>query len=149
MAHTETLIVTKTDEESNRPPNPFNAIFSKFTQLLDFRFPPLPPAKKDPAKVVTESKATVHGDEVVEVKKSVTVTYPDAARNKAVAPLKLESEEAEQETNPVVLWQVYAIGGFFILKWAWGRWNERRARKKPSDEDTPAPSPTATAGEED
>ncbi|KAI3748542.1 hypothetical protein L6452_11681 [Arctium lappa] len=150
MAHTETLIVTKTDEESSRPPNPFNALFSKFTQILNFRFPPLPPAKKDPVKVETERKATVRGDEVVEVKKSVTVTYPDA-RTKTVAPLKLESEEAEQETNPVVLWQVYAIGGFFILKWAWGRWNERRARKKPSSEDTDATSssPTATAGEED
>ncbi|PWA42782.1 hypothetical protein CTI12_AA541500 [Artemisia annua] len=37
---------------------------------------------------------------------------------------------------------VYAVGGFFVLKWAWGRWNERRERKKSSNEDPPSSSPT-------
>lgn len=54
-----------------------------------------------------------------------------------IPPLKLEAEELEQDTNPVVLWQVYTIGGFFILKWAWARWNERRANKKSTTEDPP------------
>lgn len=31
--------------------------------------------------------------------------------------------------------QVYAIGGFFVLRWAWARWNERRGKKRPSDDD--------------
>ncbi|KAI3721835.1 hypothetical protein L2E82_32854 [Cichorium intybus] len=142
MADKETLIVQKTDDESNRPPNPFSLLFTKFTQVFNFPFPPLPPAKKDEVKVETERKAIVRGGEVVEVTKTATVTYPDG-RKTTVTPLKLESEEAGQETSPAVLWQVYAIGGFFVLRWAIGRWKERRTKKKPSDDVPPSPSPTA------
>lgn len=42
--------------------------------------------------------------------------------------------------------QVYVIGGFFILKWAWGRWNEHKERKKSSDDDQPSSTPTTDEG---
>ncbi|XP_047323796.1 uncharacterized protein LOC124927437 [Impatiens glandulifera] len=51
-----------------------------------------------------------------------------------VPSLKLEEgEESEQpeQTNPVVLWQVYALGGVLVLKWIISRWKERRSRNKP------------------
>ncbi|KAI3793507.1 hypothetical protein L1987_36126 [Smallanthus sonchifolius] len=138
-------IVVKNDDESNKPTNPFSSLFSKFTQVINFPLPFLPPAKKDVVKVETERKAIIRGGEVVEVSKSAKVTYPDGLK-KTVPPLKLESEEAEKETNPAVLWQVYVIGGFFILKWAWGRWNEHKERKKPSNDDQPSSSPPTGDG---
>ncbi|KAL4576783.1 hypothetical protein LXL04_012882 [Taraxacum kok-saghyz] len=142
MADKGTLIVSKNDDELNRPPNPFSLLWSKFTQVFNFPFPQLPPAKKDTVKVETEKKAVVRGGEVVEVTKSASVTYPDG-QTKTVTPLKVESEAAAQETSPAVLWQVYAIGGFFVLRWAFGRWKEHVARKKPSDDAPPSASPTA------
>ncbi|KAK4758003.1 hypothetical protein SAY87_019304 [Trapa incisa] len=49
-------------------------------------------------------------------------------------PLKLEVEEESGRTsNPLILWQVYALGGFLIMKWVWGRWNERN-RQQDNDE---------------
>ncbi|XP_076957314.1 uncharacterized protein LOC143632772 [Bidens hawaiensis] len=125
-------------DESSKPTNPFTSLLSQFTQVIsNFRLPFLPPPKKDVVvKVETEKKAVVRGGEVTEVTKSTTVTFPDGNK-KSVTPLKLESEGAEQETNPVVLWQVYVIGGFFILKWAYGRWNEHKERRKQSKDDQP------------
>lgn len=37
----------------------------------------------------------------------------------------------------ILLFQVYALGGFLVLKWAWARWNERNERsdKKETGED--------------
>ncbi|KAK1409663.1 hypothetical protein QVD17_36192 [Tagetes erecta] len=134
-------------DESNKLTNPFTVLFSKFTQVINLPLPLpfLPQAKKDVVKVETEKKAVVRGGEVVEVSKSATVTFPDG-RKQTVAPLKVESEVAEHETNPVVLWQVYVIGGFFVLKWAWGRWNEHKERKKSSNDDQPSSSPTTDEG---
>ncbi|XP_076946806.1 uncharacterized protein LOC143618484 [Bidens hawaiensis] len=122
-------------DESSKPTNPITSLISQFTQVIsNFRLPFLPPPPA--VKVETEKKAVVRGGEVTEVTKSTTVTFPDGNK-KSVTPLKLESEGAEQETNPVVLWQVYVIGGFFILKWAYGRWNEHKERKKQSKDDEP------------
>ncbi|KAG5400565.1 hypothetical protein IGI04_015172 [Brassica rapa subsp. trilocularis] len=42
-------------------------------------------------------------------------------------PLKFEAEGSSGRTsNSFVLWQVYALGGFLVLKWACARWNERK-----------------------
>ncbi|XP_024991298.1 uncharacterized protein LOC112525407 [Cynara cardunculus var. scolymus] len=149
MADKEVSMVRKPEDESSSHRNPLFSIISKFTQVFNLRFPPSPPpppAKKDVVKVERVSKgsgdAVLHGSEVAEESKLVTVRFPEA-RTTTVAPLKLEPEEVEQGTKPVVLWQVYAIGGFFILKWVLGRWKERRAKKKSSDEDSPPPPPAA------
>lgn len=31
--------------------------------------------------------------------------------------------------------QVYALGGFLVLKWIWARWQERRDQKEEGNED--------------
>ncbi|KAK4435893.1 hypothetical protein Salat_0752900 [Sesamum alatum] len=71
-----------------------------------------------------------------ESNKPGVVTFP----RQSFPPLKLEAEaeDGERSTNPVLLWQVYAIGGFFVLRWAWTRWNERKGPKKSDDEPPPA-----------
>ncbi|WOL11901.1 hypothetical protein Cni_G20665 [Canna indica] len=59
------------------------------------------------------------------------VTFPDAARRRAQSfppPLKLETEESADDTNSHNMWQVYALGGFLILRWIWSRWRERKNR---------------------
>jgi len=43
-------------------------------------------------------------------------------------------------TSPCLdLLQVYALGGFIILRWAWAKWQERKAKTKKdsSNEDQP------------
>lgn len=30
--------------------------------------------------------------------------------------------------------QVYAVGGYFILKWAWAKWNGQRTKRKSTDD---------------
>lgn len=112
MADKETSIVLKNEDESNRPPNPFSLLFTKFTQVFNFPPRPQPPEKKEIAKVETEKKEIVRDGEVVGVAKSATVTYPDG-RSKTVTSLKLESEDAVQETSPAVLWQVCNLSSFF------------------------------------
>ncbi|KVI05087.1 hypothetical protein Ccrd_016608 [Cynara cardunculus var. scolymus] len=138
MADKEVSMVRKPEDESSSHRNPLFSIISKFTQVFNLRFPPSPPpppAKKDVVKVERVSKgsgdAVLHGSEVAEESKLVTVRFPEA-RTTTVAPLKLEPEEVEQGTKPVVLWQ-----------WVLGRWKERRAKKKSSDEDSPPPPPAA------
>ncbi|XWS75259.1 hypothetical protein CRYUN_Cryun01aG0070700 [Craigia yunnanensis] len=64
-------------------------------------------------------------------------------RQKFPPPLEFEAEECVGRTsNPIVLWQVYAIGGFFLLKWIWARWKERKemGSKKESDDDEQPPA---------
>ncbi|KAK1276070.1 hypothetical protein QJS04_geneDACA010061 [Acorus gramineus] len=41
--------------------------------------------------------------------------------------LRIESEETDS-MNPQNLWQVYAVGGFLVLRWLWARWQERKGR---------------------
>ncbi|CAH8385222.1 unnamed protein product [Eruca vesicaria subsp. sativa] len=53
---------------------------------------------------------------------------------KNAEPLKCEAEPSSGSTsNSLVIWQVYALGGFLVLKWAWARWNERNDKKKTTD----------------
>ncbi|KAJ0253544.1 Uncharacterized protein HA466_0112150 [Hirschfeldia incana] len=65
---------------------------------------------------------------------------------KNAEPLKVEAEPSSGSTsNSLVIWQVYALGGFLVLKWAWARWNERNEAKKSTDDneddDDQAPHP--------
>ncbi|KAL0403577.1 UNVERIFIED_CONTAM: hypothetical protein Sradi_1998500 [Sesamum radiatum] len=101
--------------------------------------------KKNGGKVEPAGGAASGGEGPIKVEPAVVedesygpafVTIP----RQSFPPLKLEAEaeEGERNTNPVLLWQVYAIGGFFILRWAWTRWNERKGQKKSDDEPPPA-----------
>ncbi|XP_071732985.1 uncharacterized protein [Rutidosis leptorrhynchoides] len=144
MAENGAPIIHKPEDKSHLPPNPFSPIISKFTEVLSLLFPPSPPAKVETVSNAAGDAVSL-GSEVAEDTKPVSVRFPVAPTTDG-GPLKLESEEMEKDTNPAVLWQVYAIGGFFIMKWALARWKERRINKKPSNEDSPTP-PTAEDNE--
>ncbi|KAL7184806.1 hypothetical protein ACSBR2_026863 [Camellia fascicularis] len=132
-----TEIVVSSDGEVRRNSNP-NPIFSFFQKLQLFIFPP--PLKRDDSKsksvvVSSEQPMSTIGDESVkEEVKPVAVKVPNPCPD--MPSLKLQADECDQNTNPIVLWQVYAIGGFFILRWALARWKERMAKKKLADEET-------------
>ncbi|OIS98393.1 PREDICTED: uncharacterized protein LOC109232017 [Nicotiana attenuata] len=136
MAETTTTISTDSipnpDAGKDDKPNK-NPIFSLLCSFLQLFKPPLPNKKKiEPTATTSEAKPTqVSGEE--EKQNPAVVKFP----RQELPSLKLESEGAEPDTNPIVLWQVYAIGGFFILRWAWTRWNERRGNGRPSNDEPP------------
>ncbi|XAR72170.1 hypothetical protein NMG60_11018719 [Bertholletia excelsa] len=95
-----------------------------------FNFPPWKREAKSEAVLPEKPEKTVPRREEEE-KKPVVARFPRSQPE--IPSLKLEAEGSEQSTNPIVLWQVYAIGGFFILRWALARWKERKPKKKSSD----------------
>ncbi|CDO99845.1 unnamed protein product [Coffea canephora] len=121
--------------------NPILSFFSNFVKLLNL--PPLPFLPPAPASKTKQPEEPANGAGPVAVADSAAETKPSVVKfgrpSEATLPsVKLEADEVEERnTNPVVLWQVYAIGGLLVLRWAWTRWNERKERKKPSDEDRP------------
>ncbi|RAL51158.1 hypothetical protein DM860_005514 [Cuscuta australis] len=118
------------DDRRNNPSNPLLSLLSAFLQLFK------PPQPKS-APVADEAQPGNPKPEVAEDKeKPSVVKFPRAE----LPSLKLESHESETDTKPAVLWQVYAIGGYLVLKWAWTRWNERNLKKKPSNEETSPPA---------
>ncbi|XP_059307644.1 uncharacterized protein LOC132059143 [Lycium ferocissimum] len=123
----DTTTTTASDDQQNKPTNP---IMSFICGVLQF-FKPPPPNNNKIEETTSDPKPTVS---VIKEEKPDVVKFP---KQDLETSLKLESEGTETNTNPVVLWQVYAIGGFFVLRWAWSRWNERRGNKKPSDEEPP------------
>ncbi|KAH7839958.1 hypothetical protein Vadar_010681 [Vaccinium darrowii] len=126
-----TEIAIRDGEERRNNPNPILCFLSKF-QFFNF-----PPQKRDAAKSdAVNQKPGKSGEYAEEGEKAVVVKVPNAKTD--LPSLKLEGEECERNTNPIVLWQVYAIGGFFVLSWALARWKEKRAKKKSSD-DEPSP----------
>ncbi|XP_042513510.1 uncharacterized protein LOC122088343 [Macadamia integrifolia] len=97
-----------------------------FLSNFGIKFPPW----KEESKTITKEPRV--DKEVREAKKPDMVRFPDSQRD--IPPLKLEVEESEKGTDPRILWQVYALGGFFILKWILARWNERRPKDDSSGE---------------
>ncbi|KAM0939657.1 hypothetical protein DsansV1_C19g0155781 [Dioscorea sansibarensis] len=66
------------------------------------------------------------------------VTFPDAAlrmSGSSTTPplLKLQVEESSEGMNPNNMWQVYALGGFMVLRWMWARRRERNAGGRSED----------------
>ncbi|KAH6761898.1 hypothetical protein C2S52_019331 [Perilla frutescens var. hirtella] len=120
--------------------NPFIIFVTNLLSSIKLPFPP----KKNGAK----SEPAVADSQAAEpVKVSPPVAVDDDSKpgfvkfpRQNLEPVKLEAEadEAGQTTNPLILWQVYALGGFLVMRWAWMRWNERKGQKK-SDGD-PSPS---------
>ncbi|KAK3035279.1 hypothetical protein RJ639_034802 [Escallonia herrerae] len=126
-------IVHKDDQPNTKQQLPLFSLFSK--AFPPFIAAPPPPTGASP-KPATDVLATcpTPADKYSDEPKRSGVKFIRST----VPPLKLEAENEGRETNPALLWQVYAVGGFFILRWAWARWNERRATRRPSDEN-PAP----------
>ncbi|XP_021890639.1 uncharacterized protein LOC110809191 [Carica papaya] len=125
-------------------PKPLFSFFPKidFKTLPFFNLLPNPDAKLKEEK---QPKAPIAGDGEGESGKTSVgrVSFPNVAP-KVPEPLGLEAEESAGRTsNPVVLWQVYALGGFLILRWVWARWterNERDAKKESPDDDDQTPA---------
>ncbi|KAI4346430.1 hypothetical protein L6164_007326 [Bauhinia variegata] len=122
--------------------------FNLFSLLpkFDFKLPNLnlqiPFLKPDSTKVGASGEEeakpnAVFGDEGCpdEIPRPEFVIFPEKG---LIAPPPLETEAENQSnrtSNPIILWQVYALGGFIVLKWVWARWNERRAKGKSLDDD--------------
>ncbi|XVF82840.1 hypothetical protein PTKIN_Ptkin16aG0082600 [Pterospermum kingtungense] len=123
----------KNKEILSKNENPFEPknIFSMLPKV-DLKFPFFNQHSKKP-------EALVKKDEEIETPKPPSVYMGN--RQKLPPPLEFEAEECVGRTsNPIVLWQVYAIGGFFFLKWIWARWKERKemgSKKESSDDEQP------------
>ncbi|KAL0755854.1 hypothetical protein YC2023_102047 [Brassica napus] len=109
-------------------------------------FPFLQPKSPSPANGADGAPKPAGGVSKDKETQNSTVSFPYNPP-KSTEPLKLEAEPSSGSTsNSLVIWQVYALGGFLVLKWAWARWNERNqtSDKKEDDDadgDDQAPHP--------
>ncbi|KAG2257768.1 hypothetical protein Bca52824_077062 [Brassica carinata] len=107
-------------------------------------FPFLQPKSPSPANGADGAPKPAGGVSKDKETQNSTVSFPYNPP-KSTEPLKLEAEPSSGSTsNSLVIWQVYALGGFLVLKWAWARWNERNAtsdKKEDDDADDQAPHP--------
>ncbi|WCJ19181.1 hypothetical protein M5689_001480 [Euphorbia peplus] len=84
--------------------------------------------------VVKEEPNTAVVTETPKPKPNI-VSFPNSTQLVS-NPLGVEVEESSGKThNPLIIWQVYALGGFIIVKWVLARWKERNERAKKSAED--------------
>ncbi|KAK6233869.1 hypothetical protein QUC31_006275 [Theobroma cacao] len=129
MAEAENKVILTKNENSVEPKN----IFSMLPRI-ELKFPFFNQPAQTP-------EASVQKEEEVETPKPPSVFLGN--RQKFPPPLEMEAEQCIGRTsNPIVLWQVYAIGGFFLLKWIWARWKERKEMggKKESSDDEQSPA---------
>ncbi|XP_023550789.1 uncharacterized protein LOC111808822 isoform X3 [Cucurbita pepo subsp. pepo] len=124
MSETPKVIGMKEDES---PKFPFT--WFSFLPKFDLRLPlPINGGKKPPATVMDEGPKD---DD--DAQKPEFVRFPKA--NLAVPSVEVEADVSGKTSNPAVIWQVYALGGFLILSWAWARWKERRPKRRSDDDD--------------
>ncbi|XP_021295909.1 uncharacterized protein LOC110425343 [Herrania umbratica] len=129
MAEAENKVIQTKNDNSVEPKN----IFSMLPKI-ELKFPFFKQPSKNP-------EASVQKEEEVETLKPPSVFIGNL--QKFPPPLEMEAEECIGRTsNPIVLWQVYAIGGFFFLKWIWARLKERKEMggKKESSDDEQSPA---------
>ncbi|KAL0714206.1 hypothetical protein Bca4012_021185 [Brassica carinata] len=112
---------------SDSPP-PFQLKLPSFVVNL---FPFLKPKPLAPVNGADGGPKPTGGDKETQNSK---VSFPYNPPN-STEPLKVEAEPSSGSTsNSLVIWQVYALGGFLVLKWAWARWNERNATSDKKDD---------------
>lgn len=87
------------NQQEQQTPNPFVTLFTNFTNFFNLPPPPKSSASNPDTKVVEPAAQKTQSNAPV-----VVVAFPN---KQTVAPLKLESEDLQKDTNPVVLWQVY------------------------------------------
>ncbi|OMO95454.1 hypothetical protein CCACVL1_05405 [Corchorus capsularis] len=128
MAEAENKEILRKHENRFEPKNVFSMI-----PKIEFN---LPFFNQNSKKL---EPSVVKKEEEIQVPKPPSVFIGN--RQKFPPPLEVEAEESVGRTsNPVILWQVYAVGGFFILKWIWARWKERKemgSKKESSDDEQP------------
>jgi hypothetical protein len=112
-------------------------IVSSILRNLDLKIKQIPNFFNNLGQVKKEesnSTVVVVKEEMKDIAKKPldVVRFSDTRPN--IPPLEFEAEEpAGRTSNPVVLWQVYAITGFMVLRWVVARWNERKERKAKED----------------
>ncbi|EOY18984.1 Uncharacterized protein TCM_043550 [Theobroma cacao] len=114
----------------------------KFPGNLFLIFTKLPFNRKRKAEVVIEKKGNDKPSADEKKSNKPDVVKLSEPRPAVPPPVKLEAEEPGMTSSRIILWQVYAIGGFFLLKWIWARWKERKEMggKKESSDDEQSPA---------
>lgn len=96
MADNNTIVVKNNDNQDQPSfPNPFISLWANFTKFFNF-----PQPKSNPEPKVSETAPVAQN---TKSKAPVVAAFPN---KQTVAPLKLEAEDLEKNTNPVVIWQV-------------------------------------------
>ncbi|KAJ9175372.1 hypothetical protein P3X46_013935 [Hevea brasiliensis] len=106
-------------------------LFSVFPNIELKKFPPvfnIDPRADDEVAPGKKEKTSAQKPEVVRLADLKTVIPP---------PLKLQYDESGMLSQPLIVFPIYVLGGFVILKWVWARWKERteRGKKASSDDD--------------
>ncbi|KAM1140041.1 hypothetical protein ACFX13_040869 [Malus domestica] len=124
-----TEIVIKEDDPKG-PKNLFS-LFPKFKLQLPF-------LKQEPeaaSVVVAEEPRKPEEGTESKTPKPVIVSFPKA-QVVAPPPVAVECEDPITKTsNPIILWQLSALGGYLVLRWLWARWQEKRDKKDGSSDD--------------
>ncbi|KAL5800411.1 hypothetical protein ACOSQ4_033295 [Xanthoceras sorbifolium] len=148
MAHQNTEIASKKQEDDPKEPKNILSMLPK----IEIKLPFFNQKPKKPEAVNENPKTTVDsggggsiGSETEKVSlKPNLARFPDSTGARIPPPLDFEAEEpAGRTSNPIVLWQVYALGGFLVLRWVWARWKERKeraAKNESSDDNEPPPA---------
>ncbi|CAK7325330.1 unnamed protein product [Dovyalis caffra] len=145
MAETESSKIVSQNDSSQKPKNLFS-IIPKFELKFPFFNKSVPLAKEETKiAVVSEGGENESGNQ-----KPNIVSFPNA-RPLITSSIEVEAEESSGRThNPVIIWQVYALGGFIVVKWLWARWQERNERaKKASSDDNQSNDEYQSPAEED
>ncbi|KAK7268441.1 hypothetical protein RIF29_21139 [Crotalaria pallida] len=150
--------MTKTKEiaviqEQPKQQQPLNNLFSLFNNFkFDLQQLQLPFFNPKPKHHHAHQHKKVNHDEQGDGDdtKPMVVWFP---KTQVVVPPTLETEvdphqPSNKTSNPLILWQVYALGAIFISRWVWARWNERKGQGRspndgggrPSDDVGPRPS---------
>ncbi|KAE9612173.1 hypothetical protein Lal_00022327 [Lupinus albus] len=130
--------------EKAKEQEPIKNLFTMFNnfkfdlQQLPFFNPKPKPNNKNKTLVVSD----VNTDEQKKKKEEDDVSKPKLVwfpKTQVVVPPPLETqpeplESSNKTSNSLILWQVSALGVFFISRWVWARWNERKGQgKSPND----------------
>ncbi|KAK2634170.1 hypothetical protein Ddye_028962 [Dipteronia dyeriana] len=91
----------------------------------------------------------VNGSKKVSLKPNLA-RFPDSVGPRLPSSLDFQAEEpAGSTSNHIVLWQVYALGGFLVLRWVWARWKERKGRDAKNDSSDDNNEPPTPPGDDD
>ncbi|XP_027367405.1 uncharacterized protein LOC113873473 [Abrus precatorius] len=128
---TEIVAIEETPQSPKQPtPNPLLSFFSNLNFHFELPFfPPKPKSQlEEPPKQAQVSPSS----------KPNVVRFP---KTQVVVPPSLEAEpDADQSStktsNPIILWQVYVLGGIIISRWIWARWNERKGGGRPPNDES-------------
>ncbi|CAL0316809.1 unnamed protein product [Lupinus luteus] len=158
MSKTEIVVFVEKAKEQE-PIKSFFTLFNNFKfdlQQLPFFNPKPKPINKNKNKnktlVVSDGNTVQQKKEEEDVTKSKLVWFPKT-QVLASTPLEAQPENLESSnktSNSLILWQVGALGAFFISRWAWARWNERKGQgRSPNDgEGRPSDDPPRSSANE-